>query len=189
MGSWKITEKLCDIIFRIKHSSTSPDVVIHSDNLKRYYGDKHVDVETGSQQVMLPNMPNIQEIVSQNNNSISKADISKIGVSEKNTSQNGYLRNGVSENITHEKDTIRTRVSEYIIPEKEASKTTEIVPSGSKISENRRSKNLLKTKNYRTRDKDVRNSFVSVLLKHNSWYTSQKQILYEIKCCKQSNIR
>ena len=38
-GPWMVIEKLCDVLFRIKHSANSPSVVIHGDNLKRYHGD------------------------------------------------------------------------------------------------------------------------------------------------------
>lgn len=38
-------EKLCDILFRIQHSRNSPSIVIHGDNLKKYIGDKTVDIE------------------------------------------------------------------------------------------------------------------------------------------------
>ena len=33
-GPWIITVKLCDVLFRIKHSDSSPSVIIHGDNLK-----------------------------------------------------------------------------------------------------------------------------------------------------------
>ena len=40
-----VIEKLCDVLFRLKHSANSPSVVIHGDNLKRYHGDRQLDFQ------------------------------------------------------------------------------------------------------------------------------------------------
>ena len=39
-GPWMVTEKLCDVLFRLKHSADSPSVVIHGDNMKLYHGEQ-----------------------------------------------------------------------------------------------------------------------------------------------------
>ena len=44
-GPWMVIEKLCDVLFRLKHSANSPSVVIHGDNLKRYHGDRQLDFQ------------------------------------------------------------------------------------------------------------------------------------------------
>ena len=44
-GPWMVIEKLCDVLFRLKHSANSPSVVIHGDNLKRYNGDRQLDFQ------------------------------------------------------------------------------------------------------------------------------------------------
>ncbi|CAG2205912.1 unnamed protein product [Mytilus edulis] len=41
-GPWVIIEKLTDVLFKIKHSKNSPNVVVHADNLKKYKGVKSV---------------------------------------------------------------------------------------------------------------------------------------------------
>ncbi|CAG2249674.1 unnamed protein product [Mytilus edulis] len=41
-GPWVIIEKLTDVLFKIKHSKNSPNVVVHADNLKKYTGVKSV---------------------------------------------------------------------------------------------------------------------------------------------------
>ncbi|VDI65716.1 Hypothetical predicted protein [Mytilus galloprovincialis] len=41
-GPWVITEKLTDVLFRIKHSKNSPAIIIHADNLKPYRGETSV---------------------------------------------------------------------------------------------------------------------------------------------------
>ena len=41
-GPWIITEKLCDILFRIKHSDSCPSGIMHGDNLKKYFGPKTI---------------------------------------------------------------------------------------------------------------------------------------------------
>ncbi|CAG2199673.1 unnamed protein product [Mytilus edulis] len=39
---WVIIEKLTDVLFKIRHSKNSPNVVVHADNLKKYKGVKSV---------------------------------------------------------------------------------------------------------------------------------------------------
>ncbi|CAC5396589.1 unnamed protein product [Mytilus coruscus] len=41
-GPWVITEKLTDVLFRIKQSKNSPAIIIHADNLKPYRGETSV---------------------------------------------------------------------------------------------------------------------------------------------------
>ena len=39
-------DKLCDVLFKIKHVENSPSVVIPGDNLKIYFGDKIISLES-----------------------------------------------------------------------------------------------------------------------------------------------
>ena len=58
-GPWKITQKLCDVLFRIQNARNTPSVVIHGDNLKKYYGEKLVDLDlehTGQATVQVPEL-------------------------------------------------------------------------------------------------------------------------------------
>ena len=48
-GLWIITEKHCDVLFRIKHSDSSPSVIIHGDNLKIYNGPQTIILRTDRQ--------------------------------------------------------------------------------------------------------------------------------------------
>ena len=48
-GPWIITEKLCDILFRIKHSDSSSSVIMHGDNLKKYHGPKTIILQNDDQ--------------------------------------------------------------------------------------------------------------------------------------------
>ena len=48
-GPWIITEKLCDILFRIKHSDSSPSLIMHGDNLKKYHGPKTIILRNDDQ--------------------------------------------------------------------------------------------------------------------------------------------
>ncbi|MCG8109893.1 MAG: hypothetical protein JAZ10_03920, partial [Candidatus Thiodiazotropha endolucinida] len=42
-GPWVITERLCDVLFKIQHAQNSPPVVVHGDNIKPYNGTEKLD--------------------------------------------------------------------------------------------------------------------------------------------------
>ena len=58
-GPWMVIGKLCDVLFRIKHSANSPSVVIHGDNLKPYHGNRQLDFQVpniGESEVRFPDI-------------------------------------------------------------------------------------------------------------------------------------
>lgn len=59
-GPWMITEKLCDVLFRIKHSDSSSSVIIHGDNLKKYYGPKTITLRADRHVHNIVEQPNLQ---------------------------------------------------------------------------------------------------------------------------------
>ncbi|MCG7878552.1 MAG: hypothetical protein N0C90_19805 [Candidatus Thiodiazotropha endolucinida] len=62
-GPWIITEKLCDVLFRIKHSEHFPSVIIHGDNLKKYCGPKTIVLKTDERTRSEADQPNLQSFV------------------------------------------------------------------------------------------------------------------------------
>ena len=56
-----VTEKFCDVLFRLKHSAYSPSVVIHGDNLKHYHGKQMLDFQVPSIQENEIQFPNNTE--------------------------------------------------------------------------------------------------------------------------------
>ena len=42
-GPWIITEKICDVLFKLQHAENSPPVVVHGDNIKPYNGTEKLD--------------------------------------------------------------------------------------------------------------------------------------------------
>ena len=62
-GPWKISEKLCDVLFRIRHSDSSPSVIIHGDNLKRYHGPKTIVLRTDTHVQTVIKQPDLQSFM------------------------------------------------------------------------------------------------------------------------------
>ena len=60
-GPWMVTEKLCDVLFRLKHSADSPSVVIHGDNMKLYHGEQKLYIQVPPTQVTDIRFPDITE--------------------------------------------------------------------------------------------------------------------------------
>lgn len=65
-GPWMVVEKLCDVLFRIKHSATSPSVVIHGDNLKRYHGDRQLNFQVPRVEEREVQFPDLTEFAGEN---------------------------------------------------------------------------------------------------------------------------
>ena len=62
-GPWIISEKLCDVLFRIRHSDSSPSVIIHGDNLKRYHGPKIIVLRTDTHVQTVIKQPDLQSFM------------------------------------------------------------------------------------------------------------------------------
>ena len=59
-GPWIITENLCDVLFKIKHSDSSSSVIIHGDNLKKYNGPKTIILRADRQVQYVIKQPNLR---------------------------------------------------------------------------------------------------------------------------------
>ena len=60
-----VIDKLCDVLFRVKHSPDSPSVVIHGDNMKHYLGDKKLYFQVLPAQETETQFPNIRDFVNE----------------------------------------------------------------------------------------------------------------------------
>ena len=70
-GPWLVVEKLCDVLFRVKHSPDSPSVVIHGDNMKHYHGNNTAQ-ETETR------FPNIRDFVNEQTGKIANCVVVKV---------------------------------------------------------------------------------------------------------------
>ena len=80
MGTLIITEILCDILFRIHHSDSSPSVIIHWENLEKKYGPNTITlraVRRNQKDAKQPDLPCfVHSVVQQTVRNTSKVVIS-----------------------------------------------------------------------------------------------------------------
>ena len=95
-GPWVITEKLSDVVFKIKHSKNSPTVIIHGDNLKPYKGNKTAKWFKGSTVSKTPvTLPSLHEFSEAN----LPDDRSK---EDQNDGQDVYKHNGDNQSVINQ---------------------------------------------------------------------------------------
>lgn len=114
-GPWKITNKICDVLFRIQNSRNLPSVIIHGDNLKKYFGEKTVDLQPArvlQQGVVL--QPRLQEFV---RNHVQNSHLSDTNISLSEQHDTSVFDGDDSLNeqngVRTEDESVRSEIFEY----------------------------------------------------------------------------